>query len=111
MPDIHRAFGDKSEEWYIRSTADHRGIYSISGNRKYIKVDEEQVDQFQPTIFLYDNYPGGVGLSEELFIQHETLFRPTLEIIRDYQCLDGCPACVGPPNEVGEKAKMVGLEI
>ncbi len=66
---------------------------------------------FEPNIYLYDKYPGGVGFSEPLFRLSETLLENTRKLIENCPCEAGCPSCVGPVGEVGEKGKTVALEI
>ena len=66
---------------------------------------------FEPNIYLYDKYPGGVGLSEPLFRMSQSLLEKTQKLIADCPCASGCPSCVGPIGEVGEKGKEVALEI
>jgi DEAD/DEAH box helicase domain-containing protein len=66
---------------------------------------------FEPNIYLYDKYPGGVGLSEPLFRLCDSLLEKTLRLISNCPCPNGCPSCVGPMGEVGEKGKEVALEI
>ncbi len=51
---------------------------------------------FDPTIFLYDNVPGGVGLAARLFDQREELLRRARRLLESCSCEDGCPACIGP---------------
>jgi DEAD/DEAH box helicase domain-containing protein len=58
-----------------------------------------------PTAFLYEFYPGGVGLSERLFRLHRDLLERCLELVGGCPCEDGCPSCVGPVGEVGEGGK------
>jgi DEAD/DEAH box helicase domain-containing protein len=58
-----------------------------------------------PTIFIYENIPGGVGYSEKLFNISTDLFRACLEQIEHCPCKGGCPSCVGPEMEVGEQGK------
>ena len=58
-----------------------------------------------PTAFLYESYPGGVGLSERLFRLHRDLLGRCLELVEACPCEDGCPSCVGPAAEVGEGGK------
>jgi len=70
-----------------------------------------QTNIFEPNIYLYDKYPGGVGLSEPLFRMNETLLENTYKLISNCSCLAGCPSCVGPVGEVGEKGKEVALAI
>ncbi len=52
----------------------------------------------QPVIFIYDGYPGGVGLSEKAYETMEELLTTTFEMIRDCECEDGCPSCVQSPK-------------
>jgi DEAD/DEAH box helicase domain-containing protein len=66
---------------------------------------------FEPTLYLYDAYPGGIGLSEPLFQLHELLVLRTRELIAGCQCEKGCPSCVGPVGEIGERAKEAALAI
>ena len=66
---------------------------------------------FEPNIYLYDSYPGGVGLSEPLFRLSESLLAKTYKLISECPCPTGCPSCVGPAGEIGEKGKEVALEI
>src|SRR5881296_2832150 len=62
-------------------------------------------EQFNPTIYLYDSHAGGIGLAEHLFEVLPDLLRRGLETLETCACRDGCPACVGPVNEVGRRAK------
>jgi DEAD/DEAH box helicase domain-containing protein len=64
-----------------------------------------------PALFIYDNYPGGVGLSEKLFAIHDELLEAAAELIRNCPCTDGCPSCVGPPTEAGVGAKAAALAL
>ncbi len=66
---------------------------------------------FEPNIYFYDKYPGGVGFSEPLFRLSETLLENTRKLIENCPCAAGCPSCVGPMGDVGEKGKEVALEI
>ncbi len=66
---------------------------------------------FEPNIYLYDRYPGGVGFSEPLFRLSQTLLENTERLIAGCPCPSGCPSCVGPGGEVGEKGKEVALAI
>ncbi len=71
-------------------------------------VDTGVEDQtFQPTIFIYDNYPGGIGLSRPLYEIREQVFAATAQLIRECACEDGCPSCVGPTTGAKEVALAV----
>jgi DEAD/DEAH box helicase domain-containing protein len=66
---------------------------------------------FEPNLYLYDAYPGGIGFSEPLFRVHDLLIRQTRELIADCACDDGCPSCVGPAGDLAPKAKEAALAI
>lgn len=64
-----------------------------------------------PTVFLYDRYPGGVGFSEKLYDLHDTLLTRALELIEACPCESGCPSCVGPAQDVTEHGKAAAVAI
>ncbi len=64
-----------------------------------------------PTIFIYDNYPGGIGFSEPLHGMHEQLIDRTRELIDGCPCKSGCPSCVGPEGATGPLAKTVASRL
>ena len=66
---------------------------------------------FEPNLYLYDAYPGGIGFSEPLYRVHDLLRRRTRELIGSCTCESGCPSCVGPIGERSERAKEVALAI
>jgi DEAD/DEAH box helicase domain-containing protein len=70
-----------------------------------------QAAAFTPTIYLYDNQPGGIGLAERIFQVLPDLLVQGLETIQRCGCRSGCPSCVGPVNEVGRRAKPVALAL
>jgi len=74
-------------------------------------VSEATAPDFAPNVYLYDNYPGGIGLSEPLYHLHRRLLEHTERLIAACPCQAGCPSCVGPVGEVGERGKEVALAI
>src|ERR1035437_4399461 len=66
---------------------------------------------FEPNLYLYDAYPGGIGFSEPLYRAHQMLLSKTRELIAGCPCENGCPSCVGPVGERGERAKDAALAI
>jgi ATP-dependent helicase YprA (DUF1998 family) len=66
---------------------------------------------FEPNLYLYDAYPGGIGISEPLYRVCDALLSRTLELIRACPCEKGCPSCVGPTADRSERTKEVALEI
>jgi DEAD/DEAH box helicase domain-containing protein len=68
-------------------------------------------DFFEPNLYLYDAYPGGIGFSEPLYRVHDLLVRKTRELIAGCACERGCPSCVGPAGEKCERTKEAALAI
>ena len=66
---------------------------------------------FEPNLYLYDNYPGGIGQSGALFKLHSRLLEGAATLLRGCKCDSGCPGCVGPIGEVGERGKEVAGRI
>jgi DEAD/DEAH box helicase domain-containing protein len=66
---------------------------------------------FEPNLYLYDAYPGGIGFSEPLYRVCNLLLRRTRELIAGCACEAGCPSCVGPAGEKSERTKEVALAI
>lgn len=65
----------------------------------------------RPTIYFYDRYPGGIGLSAKLYEMHGELLREAKHLISGCRCISGCPACVGPIEEVGLTGKEQALKL
>jgi len=69
---------------------------------------------YDPTLFLYEHTPGGIGLSERIFEEREELLARALELVEGCPCESGCPACVGPnagldlPPQMAEAAGITG---
>jgi len=66
---------------------------------------------FEPNLYLFDAYPGGIGFSEPLFRAHELLIQKTRELIQACPCEAGCPSCVGPAGDLAPRAKEAALAI
>ncbi|KQL20221.1 DEAD/DEAH box helicase [Cytobacillus solani] len=49
----------------------------------------------KPTIFFYDRYPGGVGLSEKIFDGFQLVLKEASDLVKKCQCAHGCPSCIG----------------
>jgi DEAD/DEAH box helicase domain-containing protein len=71
----------------------------------------EMKEFFEPNLYLYDAYPGGIGFSEPLYRVHDLLLGRTRELISACPCQQGCPSCVGPAGDKSERAKEVALTI
>ncbi|MBI2566392.1 MAG: DEAD/DEAH box helicase [Candidatus Schekmanbacteria bacterium] len=66
---------------------------------------------FRPTLFLYDSFPGGMGLAETLYVQHQRLVRDAVARLQECECEHGCPSCVGPINWSGARSKAVATRL
>src|SRR5438309_959749 len=66
---------------------------------------------FEPNLYLFDAYPGGIGFSEALFRTHALLIEKTRELIAACPCKQGCPSCVGPAGDLAPRAKEAALAI
>ncbi|HEV1993423.1 MAG TPA: DEAD/DEAH box helicase [Candidatus Acidoferrum sp.] len=66
---------------------------------------------FEPNLYLFDAYPGGIGFSEPLFRTHALLVQKTRELISACPCEQGCPSCVGPAGDLAPRAKEAALAI
>jgi DEAD/DEAH box helicase domain-containing protein len=64
-----------------------------------------------PTIFVYDVFPGGVGLSPRLFDLHERLLDASADLIAGCPCVNGCPSCIGAIFDRDVDAKATALRL
>src|SRR3984957_3825543 len=87
------------------------GNESIVSMRMEDAVKAGAKEFFEPNLYLYDAYPGGIGFSEPLFRAHELLVSKTRELIVDCGCEQGCPSCVGPGGDLAPRAKEAALAI
>ncbi len=56
------------------------------------------VDTGVPQVYVYDAYPGGVGIAEMGFAMVGRLWGATLALVRECPCVDGCPSCIQSPK-------------
>jgi DEAD/DEAH box helicase domain-containing protein len=102
--DIGKAVGSGAGEWAATVGMGGRGELRDASDRP---LAPESLARFEPTVFLYDNYPGGTGFSEPLFREREAIVADALQLVQQCECAHGCPACVGPvlgSDENGERA-------
>ncbi|MCL6517120.1 DEAD/DEAH box helicase [Alicyclobacillus sp.] len=64
----------------------------------------------QPTLYLYDAYPGGVGLADRVFRDVDEVLSIAREMVKGCRCEAGCPACIGP-GRGDEDAKALVLAL
>ncbi len=91
--DLGRAVGDGDARWFATVGAAGRGaMKTLDGG----ELDPDAEQHFKPAVFLYDNYPGGVGLSAPLYDQRQAVAGDAHALVQACGCEFGCPACVGP---------------
>jgi DEAD/DEAH box helicase domain-containing protein len=64
-----------------------------------------------PTVFVYDVFPGGVGLSPRLYDLHDRLLSASAELIDGCDCASGCPSCIGAMVERDVDSKRAALKL
>jgi len=86
----------------------------------YVMCDQSDVAVFSmvrdpfshlPTVYIYDKYQGGIGLSKKLYKRERVLLGAAMEHIKSCACQSGCPSCVGPTLESGAVSKQSALKI
>lgn len=65
-------------------------------------VEPQSAHTDLPTVILFEQVEGGLGLAERLFELQPLLLRAADEVIAACPCARGCPACVGPSGEGAE---------
>jgi len=91
--DLQKAVGSGDGAWFASGDGRGRGqLRALDGSM----VDPDRHDSFVPTVYLYDNYPGGMGQSEPLWKRQRELVVRARELVERCDCRAGCPACVGP---------------
>jgi DEAD/DEAH box helicase domain-containing protein len=66
-------------------------------------------DSGRAQIFIYDGYPGGIGIAEKGYQLIEQLWEATLRLVTDCPCLEGCPGCIQSPK-CGDNNKPLDKE-
>ncbi len=55
-------------------------------------------DTGKATVFIYDGFEGGIGISENLYSNIKPLLEKTLDLIETCECKEGCPSCIYSPK-------------
>ncbi len=130
--DLDRSVGDRAAQHVELGEGRLDGRIHVEGTEEidnvsqesWMRIGDEETAQkapsgkvktsnspFEPTLFLYDNFPGGVGFSPQIYDRFSELLAHAERLLTECECEAGCPSCVGPPNEVGDKAKIIALEL
>jgi DEAD/DEAH box helicase domain-containing protein len=91
--DIGRAVGDGNARWFVTVGANGRGQLRSAEDQE---IDPTRLDRFTPTLFLYDNYPGGIGISAPLYESRAAIVADAHRLVDACDCAHGCPSCIGP---------------
>nr|MBS0020731.1 DEAD/DEAH box helicase [Gammaproteobacteria bacterium] len=91
--DLGRAVGNGDGSWSAGVQDDQR---RIRGGLEQPTDLDGLGPRFNPSIFIYDNYPGGIGLAAPLFELRNKVIDKAAELVADCPCQHGCPACIGP---------------
>lgn len=95
--DLQQSVGNGDGAWFAAQDASGRGqLRGVESEAAAGSLATLEVQQFVPTVYLYDNFPGGVGLSEPLWQRQAELVQRARELVGRCDCRAGCPACVGP---------------
>lgn len=86
----------------IHVMCDRNDIHVVS----QIRAEHSQL----PTIFIYDHYPGGIGLAEDVYKRFDEIKSAAIHLVRRCPCEDGCPSCIGTEIEgIGAKKQSIQL--
>jgi DEAD/DEAH box helicase domain-containing protein len=91
----------------IMLMCDMKDIYVTVGDTS----KEAKIEFFNPQIFIYERYPGGMGLSQPLYEKHDELIKRSLQLLRGCTCENGCPSCISPIPQEGNKVKELSIAI
>ena len=100
--DIGVHLGDKEGQWMYHGELRKRDTEAINEMKRGL---------YTPTIFVYENYPGGVGFAYELFSIHPEPFIRSQDEIKTCACKIGCPSCIGPSLLTNMNVKEISLKV
>ncbi|MDA3810649.1 MAG: DEAD/DEAH box helicase [Spirochaetaceae bacterium] len=84
----------------VRNTAP---IFLLCGRGDLGVVGRVRDPHFEiPGLYVYDNYPGGIGLADGFHIQMKKILLASLSLVEGCLCHEGCPSCVGPCDDRDE---------
>ncbi len=86
-------------------------IHEKGWNRQGENINHNSGGSFEPNIYIYDKYPGGIGFSDVLYEKGIELIENIQTVIKKCSCLRGCPSCIGPPIRSEGNHKNAALYI
>lgn len=100
--DLQKAVGSGDAAWFATRDPSGRGQWRDASGAP---IPVEATAEFNPTLYLYDNFPGGMGLAEPLFRSAALLVREAIDLVQACDCVAGCPACIGPVSSADENVR------
>ncbi|MFW6414441.1 MAG: DEAD/DEAH box helicase [Verrucomicrobiota bacterium] len=82
--------------YLLRHAAPSLAMADLQDIETDVSLVEEQEQEWQSALFLYDTHEGGVGYAEKIYEKIDDCFTLCQSIIEDCECQTGCPACVPP---------------
>ncbi|MET0892915.1 MAG: DEAD/DEAH box helicase [Pseudoxanthomonas sp.] len=111
--DLQQSVGNGDGAWFATQDGKGNGRAQDDAGKPISLAESGAVEftlvesrQFVPTVYLYDNFPGGVGLSEPLWQRQAELVQRARELVQRCDCVAGCPACVGPVLAASEGKQL-----
>lgn len=77
-------------------------IVMCDRNDVHVVPQVKAVHHGLPTIFMYDRYPGGIGLAKEIFHRIDEVVVMANDLVVHCPCEDGCPSCIGTEIDISE---------
>ena len=59
------------------------------------------------TIFFYDQYPGGIGLSKKIYEEMPSVLKEAKKMVKNCACEYGCPSCIGTESHSNNSKRDV----
>ena len=129
--DLDHCVGERAGRWFVRPESSSQGRYefalvptddSDTQGENWLRIGADEGDKlenlpsevlgrFDPTLYLYDSIPGGMGLASQLYDLFPQVLEQACQMLENCACEEGCPSCVGPPLEVGSRARACALAI
>ncbi|MFJ7636971.1 DEAD/DEAH box helicase [Peribacillus sp. NPDC097264] len=115
IKEVDSTLGEKTLEQLLQGVANVLGhvvpiLVMCDRNDIHVVAQIKAAHTQLPTIFMYDHYPGGIGLAEDVYKRFDQVKEAAKNLIRKCPCKDGCPSCIGTEIE-GVRAKKRSVEL
>ena len=103
--DLDLCIGSVNHDQWLSQDFDGLKVRDADGEATTLEPGKISPAIYDPHVYIYDKYPGGVGIGEGLFDEHQAFIERAAELLAGCPCEEGCPSCVGPPDEGMEPIK------